>query len=106
MPRFLRRGPKHDKPPGGETIEGLSVLLQDWLLRMQDLVAARRTAKPGDVAGIDEMMDQLCQEAAEDVERDGSITGLSKRLQRMKRITLEELCEQRDKARQERRVDG
>jgi hypothetical protein len=75
--------------------------MQDWLVRMQELVAARETAAPWDVPAVDEKIDQLCQEAAENV-AGPQHDALSERLRRMKRIALEELHESRDRARRQR----
>lgn len=102
--RFRRQAPKPapDRPPAPlNTIEGLSEYLQDRLLRMQDLIRVRRGVSVTELAAIDEEMDRICREMAEDIEKFRvEIPGLSERLQRMMRITLEEICEQRDKARQ------
>lgn len=97
---FRRSRPKSDNRPRA-TIQSISDLMLVWLNRMDELLAARHTAAPSDIPAIDEKIDQLCQEAAEDVEttRGGD---LSVRLQRMKQLTLDELCELRDKARQQR----
>jgi hypothetical protein len=68
---------------------------------MEDLLRARRGVSVSELAAIDEELDRMCREMAEDVEKFSvGPDGLSERLQRMMRITLEEICEQRDKARQ------
>jgi hypothetical protein len=102
--RFRRSAPKPapDRPPAPlNTIEGLAGYLQDRLSRSQDLISARRGASVSELAAIDEEIDQLCREMAEDVEKFRlEPVNLSKRLQRMLRLTLDEICEQRDKSRQ------
>jgi hypothetical protein len=65
---------------------------------MRDLVHARRLAYPSKIAAIDEEMDQLCREVADEVEKTGK-GELTKRIRRMKHLALEEIVEQRDKAR-------
>ena len=68
---------------------------------MQYLIRARPGVSVFELAAIDDEIDRICREMAEDIEkfRVGP-DRLSKGLQRMMRITLEEICEQRDKARQ------
>src|SRR5262245_26635810 len=83
-----------------DTLEGLSELIQGWLTRMRDLLHSRELAAPPDRPGIDEQIDQLCREAAENAEQTRG-TGLSERLQRMKQLTLDEMLEWRDTARRE-----
>ena len=100
--RFPRSTPrKEPQPPEPTTLEGLSATLQSWLSQMQDLLTARRSASATEIAAIDDKIDQLCREAAEDVERTQGSSALSVRLQRMKRLTLEEMLEQWDEARRE-----
>lgn len=98
--RFRRSKPKPagQPPPNATTLGGLSELLQSWLSRMQELVAARETAAPWHLPDIDAQIDQLCQEAAEKVARPHT-DELSERLQRMQRLVLEEMFDMRDKAR-------
>jgi hypothetical protein len=101
----------YDSVPGPPRngLEGISDYLQDRLGRMHALTAARRTAGPADLPGIDEKMDLICREVAADLENSrigtSSIPQLNERLRRMVRLTLEEMLELRDKAQQERRVD-
>jgi hypothetical protein len=83
-----------------DTLEGASDLLSGWLKRMQDLGHARRLATPPARVAIDEEMDQVCQDVAEEVEKTGR-EGVSERIRRMKRLTLNEVLEMRDKARRE-----
>jgi hypothetical protein len=107
MFRFLRSrrsAPKRRPDPPEwpiNTIGGLSNFLGERLGRVQHLIQARRGASVSELATIDEEIDQICRNMAEDIEK-GEIGSdkLSQRLQRMMRITLEEICEQRDKARQ------
>jgi hypothetical protein len=98
------------KPPVVDGIGSLSRYLRDRLSRMHALIAAQRTASPADLPDIDEKMDLICREVAADLENSrigtSSIPQLNERLRRMVRLTLEEIIELRDKARQERRVDG
>lgn len=99
--RFPRSKPRPETPPPEPTtLEGVSTTLQSWLSRMRDLIAARRSASTTEIAAIDEKIDQLCREAAEDVEQTQG-GALSVRLQRMKRLTLDEMLEWRDDARRE-----
>src|SRR5262245_8843212 len=81
-----------------ETLGGVADLLQGWLVRMQELVHARGLASPSDLAAIDEKIDQLCEEAAKEVEKPAQ-SQLGTRVQRMKRLTLEEMRDLRAKAR-------
>lgn len=96
------------RPPA--RLEDVSEYLQQRMVRMNDLVGRRSRTWREDIPAIDEEMDQLCREVAEDLENSGNskstLPELSTRLRRMVRLTLEEMTEQRDKARQERRVDG
>lgn len=107
MLRFLRFRRSTPKPAPDRTqaplntIEGLSQYLQDRLPRALDLIRARRGVSVSELAAIDEEIDRICREMAEDIEKfRGEPLKLSERLQRMMRLTLEEICEQRDKSRQ------
>lgn len=102
--RFRRSAPKNRTPDRSQaplnTIEGLSNYLQDRLRRMRDLTNARRGARGSELAAVDEEMDRICREMAEDIEKFSvGPDRLSERLQRMMRITLDEVCDMRDKAR-------
>jgi hypothetical protein len=98
------------KPPVVDGLVGLSEYLRDRTGRMHALIAARRTASPAELPSIDEKMDLICREVAADLDNSrigtSSIPQLNERLRRMVRLTLEEMLEIRDKARQERRGDG
>jgi len=107
MLRFLRSrrsAPKPDpeRPPAPlNTIEGLGKYLQDRLLRTQELIRVRRGVSVSELAAVDEELDRICREMAEDIEKFRvEPLKLSERLQRMMRLTLDEIREQRDKARQ------
>lgn len=89
------------------TMAGVSEYLRDRMTLMQALLADRRRADPAQLAAVDEAMDRLCQDLAADIEksRHGTPDGpaLSTSLRRMMELTLEEIIDQRDRARQERR---
>jgi hypothetical protein len=92
-----KKNPERTIAPS-DTLGGVSVLLESWLTRMNDLIAARRLAYPAQLAAIDEQMEQLCQEAAENIEK-SSQSALGDRIQRMKQLVLNEMIELRDRAR-------
>jgi hypothetical protein len=102
MLRFLRSrrsAPKPAPEPSEwplNSIAGISDYLQERLGRMQHLTRTRRGASVSELAVIDEEIDRMCQGMAEDIEE----FQVSERIRRMMRLTLEEICEQRDKARQ------
>lgn len=102
--RFSRTASKRAPAPPQQplnTIGGLSNYLQDRLNRMHHLTRVRRGVSVSELAAVDEEMDRICREIAEDIEKSrGGPAPLSKRLQRMMRVGLEEICEMRDKARQ------
>jgi hypothetical protein len=96
------------RPLEDGTMEGIAEYLQVRLGRIRYLAATRRTATATDIAVVDEEMDRICREMAADIESyqvgTPEIPVLSERLQRMVRLTLEEMGEMRDRARQH--VDG
>lgn len=99
--RFPRSKTDHKRPLHPGSMEVVAELMQSWFHRMQKLLDARETAAPWQLPDIDAQIDQLCQEAAENIASPHN-SELSVRLQRMKRLTLEELHDMRDSARQQR----